>query len=146
VRTAFDEVVAAGHKAGGEVVGALVQPMRGAGLELLVGIITDPAWGHVLAVGFGGVWVEVLRDTSLRSLPVTREDVLEALRSLRGAKLFEGYRGAEPADLDAVADAVTRIAVLAEGLGSKLESLEVNPLLVRGGSVEALDALITWTA
>jgi acyl-CoA synthetase (NDP forming) len=145
VREAFEAVVAAGHKVGGEVVGALVQPMRGAGLELLVGIVTDPAWGHVLAVGFGGVWVEVLRDTSLRSLPVTKADVLEALKSLRGAKLFEGYRGAEPADLDIIADAVTRVATIAQGLGSKLESLEINPLLVRGNSVEALDALITWT-
>jgi acyl-CoA synthetase (NDP forming) len=144
VREAFDAVVSAGKNAGGEVVGALVQPMRGAGLELLVGIVTDPAWGHVLAVGFGGVWVEVLRDTSLRVLPVEREEVLDALKSLRGAKLFEGYRGAEAADLDAIADAVHAIAKLAQQLGDELESLEINPLLVRGGNVEALDALITW--
>jgi acyl-CoA synthetase (NDP forming) len=144
VREAFEAVVAAGHKVGGEVVGALVQPMRGAGLELLAGIVTDPAWGHVLAVGFGGVWVEVLRDTSLRVLPVERDEVLAALKSLRGAKLFEGYRGAEAADLEAVADAVHAIAKIAQGLGDKLESLEINPLLVRGGNVEALDALITW--
>jgi acyl-CoA synthetase (NDP forming) len=144
VRQAFDEVVAAGRGAGGEVVGALVQPMRPPGLELLVGVITDPAWGHVLAVGFGGVWVEVLRDTALRVLPVDRDEVLAALRSLRGAKLFEGYRGAEPVNLDNVADAVAAVASLAERLGDELETLEINPLLVRGDSVEALDALITW--
>ena len=145
VRQAYEDVVAAGHKAGGEVVGALVQPMRGAGLELLVGIVTDPAWGHVLAVGFGGVWVEILKDTFLRSLPVDREEILEALGGLRGAKLFEGYRGAEASDLGAIADAVVQVATLAQGLGSQLESLEINPLLVRGSSVEALDALITFT-
>jgi acyl-CoA synthetase (NDP forming) len=144
VREAFDAVVAAGKGAGGEVVGALVQPMRGAGMELLVGVITDPAWGHVLAVGFGGVWVEVLRDTALRLLPFDRDEVLVALKSLRGAKLFEGYRGSDPVDLEAVADAVAAVASLAGQLGEDLESLEINPLLVRGDSVEALDALITW--
>jgi len=146
VRQAFADVVAAGRAAGGDVVGALVQPMRSGGVELLVGIITDPAWGHVLAVGFGGVWVEVLRDTSLRVLPVDRNEVLSALRSLRGVKLFEGYRGSEPVDLNAVADAVTAVASLAFQLGDELESLEINPLLVRGATVEALDALITWRA
>ncbi|MDR1999095.1 MAG: acetate--CoA ligase family protein [Frankiaceae bacterium] len=144
VRQAFDEVVAAGRGAGGEVVGALVQPMRPPGVELLVGIVTDPAWGHVLAVGFGGVWVEILRDTALRALPVDRGEVLAALRSLRGAKIFEGYRGSDPVNLDNVADAVTAVATLAVQLGDQLESLEINPLLVRGDSVEALDALITW--
>ncbi|NUR84882.1 MAG: acetate--CoA ligase family protein, partial [Nonomuraea sp.] len=57
---------------------ALVQPMRRGGIELLVGIVRDPAWGLTLAVGLGGVWVEVLRDTSLRILPVTQDDVRRA--------------------------------------------------------------------
>ena len=144
VREAFDAVVKAGHDANADVVGALVQPMRPHGLELLCGIVTDPAWGHVLAVGLGGVWVEALRDVALRVLPVSRDDVLSALKSLRGARLFDGIRGEEPADLEAVTDAVLSVAKLAHGLGEQLESLEINPLLVRGSNVEALDALITW--
>ncbi|HEY1665529.1 MAG TPA: acetate--CoA ligase family protein [Trebonia sp.] len=144
VRAAYADVVAAGRAAGADVQGALVQPQRAGGIELLVGVVTDPAWGQVLAVGLGGVWVEILADTALSVLPVDRARVLQALRSLRGARLFDGPRGTAKADLDAVADAITAVADLAQRLGDRLEALEVNPLLVRGSQVEALDALITW--
>lgn len=144
VRAAYADVVAAGRAAGADVQGALVQPQRVGGIELLVGVVTDPAWGQVLAVGLGGVWVEILRDTALSVLPVDRAQVLQSLRSLRGARLFDGHRGTEKADLEAVADAITAVAALAERLGDRLEALEINPLLVRGSQVEALDALITW--
>jgi acyl-CoA synthetase (NDP forming) len=144
VRAAYADVVAAGRAAGADVQGALVQPQRAGGIELLVGVVTDPAWGQVLAVGLGGVWVEILADTALSVLPVDRAGVLRALRSLRGARLFDGPRGTAKADLDAVADAITAVADLAGRLGDRLEALEINPLLVRGSQVEALDALITW--
>jgi acyl-CoA synthetase (NDP forming) len=144
VRAAYADVVAAGRAAGADVQGALVQPQRAGGIELLVGVVTDPAWGQVLAVGLGGVWVEILADTALSVLPVDRAQVLQALLSLRGARLFDGPRGTAKADLDAVADAITAVADLAGRLGDRLEALEVNPLLVRGSQVEALDALITW--
>jgi acyl-CoA synthetase (NDP forming) len=144
VRSAYAEVVSAGRQAGADVYGALVQPQRAGGIELLVGIVTDPAWGQVLAVGFGGVWVEILRDTALSVLPASRAQILQSLRSLRGARLFDGPRGTEKADLDVVADVVASVAALAQRLGDRLEALELNPLLVRGSQVEALDALITW--
>jgi acyl-CoA synthetase (NDP forming) len=144
VLAAYADVVGAGHEAGADVRGALVQPMRAGGIELLVGVVTDPAWGQVLAVGLGGIWVEILRDTALQVLPVDRDQVLQALRGLRGARLFDGARGTEKADLDAVADVIAAVAALAGRLGSRLEALEINPLLVRGSQVEALDALITW--
>ena len=144
VRAAYADVVAAGRAAGADVQGALVQPQRAGGIELLVGVVTDPAWGQVLAVGLGGVWVEILADTALSVLPVDRAGVLQALRSLRGARLFDGPRGTAKADLDAVADAITAVADLALRLGDRLEALEINPLLVRGSQVEALDTLITW--
>jgi acyl-CoA synthetase (NDP forming) len=144
VREAYAEVTAAGREAGAEVHGALVQPQRAGGIELLVGIVTDPAWGKILAVGLGGIWVEILRDTALNVLPVSREEILASLRSLRGARLFDGARGTEKADLDAVADTIAAVAALAERLGGRLDALEINPLLVRGSQVEALDALITW--
>ncbi|MEU7748401.1 acetate--CoA ligase family protein [Nonomuraea sp. NPDC049158] len=140
VRLAYRDVVAA---LGGEAA-ALVQPQRDGGVELLVGVVRDPAWGLTLAVGLGGIWVEVLRDTALRILPVDARSVREALTELRGAALLRGVRGGEPADLDAVAEVVARVAAFAESLGDRLESLEINPLLVRGSRVEALDALVTW--
>ena len=146
VMAAYADVTSAGRQAGVEVAGALVQPHRDGGIELLVGIVTDPVWGQVLAVGLGGVWVEILRDTAIRVLPVDRDQIRQALRGLRGAQLFDGPRGTEKADLDAVADAIAAAAALAGRLGDRLEALEINPLLVRGSQVEALDTLITWRA
>ena len=144
VRAAYADVTAAGRAAGAAGHGALVQPQRTGGTELLVGVVTDPAWGQVLAVGLGGVWVEILADTTLIVLPAGRDQVLQALKSLRGARLLDGPRGTEKADLDAVADTITAVAELAQRLDRRLEALEINPLLVRGSQVEALDALITW--
>ena len=144
VAAAYADVVRAGREAGADVQGALVQPQRTGGIELLVGIVTDPVWGQVLAVGLGGIWVEILRDTAVRVLPVDRDQIRQALRSLRGAQLFDGLRGTEKADLDAVTDAIAAAAALAGRLGDRLEALEINPLLVRGSQVEALDTLITW--
>lgn len=141
VRRAYREVRAA-MGPGGE--GVLVQPQREGGVELLAGVVRDPAWGLVLAVALGGVWVEVLKDSVLRLLPVDAAEVRRALGELRGAALLDGARGTEPADLDAVAEVIARVGALAEGLGDGLESLEVNPLLVRGARIETLDALVTW--
>lgn len=123
---------------------ALVQPQRCGGVELLVGVIRDADWGLVLSVGLGGVWTEILRDTALRLLPVEEETVVEALNSLRGAGVLHGVRGSEPVDVQAVAAVVARIGWIAVGLGERLDSLEINPMLLRGSHIEALDALITW--
>ncbi|HEY1573718.1 MAG TPA: acetate--CoA ligase family protein [Pseudonocardiaceae bacterium] len=140
VREAFTEVIALLGEGGA----ALVQPQRSGGIELLVGVVRDPVWGLVLAVGLGGVWVEVLRDTAQRLVPVSDAEVTSALAELRGAAVLRGARGGRPADLVAVAAVITRIAGLAASLGDGLESLEVNPLLVRGSEIEVLDALVTW--
>jgi len=98
----------------------------------------------VLAVGLGGIWVEILNDTSLRVLPVSREDVRSMLDELKGAALFRGARSSKPADIDALVEVIYHISTLAQALQHDLESLEINPLIVDGSRIEALDALITW--
>jgi acyl-CoA synthetase (NDP forming) len=135
-----DRVTAAGHRQDG----FLVSPMRPPGVELIAGVVRNPVWGPVLAVGFGGVWAEVLDDTALRVLPVDRADVQNMVSELRGASLLRTPRGLPPTDLDAVVEAVLALAALAESLPSDFESIEVNPLWVRGDRVEGLDALVTW--
>jgi acyl-CoA synthetase (NDP forming) len=145
VAAAFDRVLAAGRaRPGASVSGVLVSPMRTGGIELFVGCSIDPVWGPVLAVGLGGIYVEVLSDVAIRMLPVAPGEVRDMLLSLRGSRLLEGERGREPVDLDAVGTAVAAIGDLALGLGPELAALEVNPLWVRGSQVEALDALAIW--
>ena len=143
---AFDGIIAAvtASLPEAQIKGVLVAPMRRSGVELLVGIARDPLWGLTLAVGLGGVMVEVLDDTQLRVLPVGPADVRVMLSRLKAAKLLQGYRGAAPADLDRLAAVVANIGDAALALGDDLEALEVNPLRVDGAEIEALDALAVW--
>ena len=124
--------------------GAIVAPMRRGGIELLVGIVRDPHWGLVCAVGLGGFWVDALGDTALCLLPARKDEIVAAFRSLRGVKMLQGYRGAAAVNLGAVAEVVVRIGEAAAALGDDLAALEVNPLLVSGNRIEALDALAAW--
>jgi succinyl-CoA synthetase beta subunit len=118
--------------------------MRDRGVELFVGTMRDPQWGPVIAVGLGGIFVEALKDTSLRLLPVTDDEALEMLDSLRGKVLLDGFRGAPVVDRKAAAKAIVAIGNAALALGPDLVSLEINPLLVQGDRVEALDGLTVW--
>jgi acyl-CoA synthetase (NDP forming) len=145
VREAYAAVTAGAIAHGARVEGVLVAPMRRGGIELIAGVVRDPAWGPVLAVGLGGVWVNVLEDSSLRRLPVDADEVGRMLRELRGAAVLDGARGGTAVDVARVGSAVAALARLAHRLGPRLESLEVNPLWVDGDRVEALDAAITWS-
>lgn len=143
VGAAFDRLTARAEAAGVTLDGVLVSPMRTGGVELLVGVTRDDDWGQVLAIALGGAMVELLDDSALRVLPVSRADVATAITELRGYRLLTGFRGSKPADLDSVVDTVLRVTAVAESLGDGVESVEINPLLVAGDRVEALDALIT---
>jgi acyl-CoA synthetase (NDP forming) len=143
VRAAYEKVRAAGDAVTGAAIdGVLVTPMRAGGAELLVGVTVDPTFGPVLAIGLGGVWVEIMGDTSLRVLPVDAAEAKRMLGELRGLPLLQGARGTRPADLDVLADAITGISQVALELGGALRALEVNPLWVNGDQVEALDVLV----
>lgn len=146
VAAAFREIMTSvgQHAPQARIDGILVAPMRNQGIELFVGTARDPQWGPVIAVGLGGIWVELLKDTAVRPLPIGQEDALEMLASLRGAQLLQGFRGAPAADLQRLAEVIVRLGDAALALGPDLQSLEINPLLVDGKRVEALDGLAIW--
>lgn len=146
VAEGFDRIQAAVRQRAPQarIDGVLVMPMRSGGIEILAGIKRDPQWGWVLAVGLGGVLVEVLQDVRLRLLPVTPSTVREMLSELRGARLLQGYRGSAPVDIEALAATITRIAQAALSLGDRLEALEVNPIYADATRAEAIDALAVW--
>jgi len=127
-----------------KIEGVIVSPMRKSGVELFVGTMRDPQWGPTIAIGLGGIFVEVLKDTSLRVLPINESDALEMLGELRGGKLLDGFRGATPVDRQRLAEIIVAIGNAALALGPKLVSLEVNPLLASEGRIEALDGLVVW--
>ena len=126
------------------VDGVLVSPMRPDGLDLLVGVVREPGWGNVLAVGLGGLWAEALRDVQRIALPASERQIEQGLRLLKAWPLFEGARGGDRTDTPALVRVVARIADLSLGLGDRLAAVEVNPLRVTPAGVEALDAVVVW--
>lgn len=146
VAAAFENIMTRAREAAphARFEGVSVSPMRKGGVELFVGTMRDPQWGPVITVGLGGVWVEVLRDTSLRLLPISHQVALSMLDELRGRALLDGFRGTPAVDRDAVANVIVAIGNAALALGPQLLSLEINPLRANGDHVEALDGWAEW--
>jgi acyl-CoA synthetase (NDP forming) len=143
---AYSELLQAvrSQRPGARIDGVIASPMRQGGVELLVGVRNDPMWGPTITIGFGGVLVELLADVAIATLPVDRVEVLDMLSRLRGRKLLQGFRNSAATDLGQLADVIVSIGNAALALGPALDSLEVNPLLVRGNDIEALDGLVIW--
>ncbi|HEX9808060.1 MAG TPA: acetate--CoA ligase family protein [Alphaproteobacteria bacterium] len=123
-----------------EIEGFLVQEMV-TGVEMIVGCREDPIYGPAVLVGAGGILAELVRDAAMRLLPVTEADVRAMIAGLRVRRLLEGFRGAGPADTDALVRAVLGLAEVFLEHRRALSDLEVNPLVVRaaGEGVAAVD-------
>lgn len=129
------------HVAGGYLVERMVErPVA----ELIIGAVRDPVVGLTLTVGAGGILVELLEDSVVLPLPVTKAEVLDGISRLKVRKLIEGYRGGKASSLDIVADAVVSAAEYVVMNAAQLEELDINPLMVLAESrgVVAADALI----
>jgi len=128
---------------GAAIDGVLVSEMA-SGLETLIGVINDPSFGPVVALGLGGVFTEVLKDVTYRVAPFGIETAREMIAGLRAAKLFEGYRGKPAADKEALAEALVAVSKMAVALAPRLKELDINPVFVRpaGEGVVAADALV----
>ncbi|NJP94421.1 CoA-binding protein [Nonomuraea sp. FMUSA5-5] len=140
---AYEELpdAAARMRARLEPAGFLVEEQAEAGVELIVGLVRDPAFGPVLLAGLGGVWTEALRDTALLLCPITERDARRALASLRGAPLLDGWRGGPAVDVDAVVKLLMAVGG-AGGLWERLElgEFELNPVIAGPSGGIAVDA------
>ena len=121
------------------IEGVLVQPMVEGGKELLLGVVRDSQFGPTVMVGFGGIYVEVLKDTAMRLCPVQVSEARAMLDELRMAPLLHGVRGEAPVDMRALSEAICRFAQLAVDL-PELAEIEVNPLVAGPAGVIAVDA------
>jgi hypothetical protein len=102
-----------------------------AGEEVALGVVVDPTFGPLVLVAAGGVLVEVLHDRRLALAPLDTNEARRLIDGLQIRPILDGVRGAPPADVDGLADAVSRLSVLAADLGDLLAALDVNPISCR---------------
>lgn len=135
VEACWEELAAAGD---GTVL--VAEQIRG-DLELIVGGVRDPQFGPLVSIGLGGVTAEILGDVAFMLAPPEPGEVAAAIRRLRGAALFDGYRGARPVDraaVEGIVDAVARLLVDDHAV----TEVDCNPVVVRAGEPLVVDALV----
>lgn len=139
------EAVAEKHPSA-RIHGILVQEMVWGGIETIVGVTNRPPFGPVVAFGLGGVFVELLKDITFRLAPLDEAGAAEMLDEIKGASMLEGYRGQPAANKGELAKAIARLSKLAIEFSEDVEELDINPLVIKGDRVIALDALIALKA
>ena len=133
-----EAVRAAAERLGGPVV---VQPMVHGGAELLAGVVQDPVFGPLVAFGPGGVLAELIGQAAFRIAPLTDADAGELVTSGKAGRLVAGFRGAPPADAEALVDLVLRLGLLGEEQPAVAE-LDLNPVLALPDRCVAVDARV----
>ena len=124
-----------------EIQGVQVQQMLGGGQEVIIGAVTDPAFGKLVAFGLGGVLVEVLKDITFRLAPASSEDALSMLDSIAAAEILRGVRGAPPVDRTALANMIERVSHLVSDF-SEIAELDLNPVFATEHGAIAADVRV----
>ena len=124
--------------------GYLIEEMiTGGVLELLVGIVSDPAHGPVLTIAEGGIYTELLQDKVTISLPARARDIQDALQSLRCWPKALGYRGQQGCDIDKLISLIQSVSQLYEQSVGAIVEIEMNPVIATPHRAVAVDALVT---
>ncbi|VTU45620.1 acetyl coenzyme A synthetase (ADP forming), alpha domain (plasmid) [Variovorax sp. PBL-E5] len=150
VRTAFDEMLATvrGRVPEARIDGVLIQEMVAGGIEMIAGLSHQPPFGHAVVAGSGGVWVELVRDSSLALAPVSAARAQTLVGGTRAARLLDGFRGAPPADRAAFEALIVRLSQIGAAYAGFIEAIDLNPVtvLAAGQGVRVLDALVELRA
>lgn len=140
LESAFEDLIKKTKKAAkNKLEGILVQKTH-TGQEVIIGVKQDPTFGPVILFGLGGIFVEILKDTSLRIAPIEKQDAIEMINELKSAKILEGARGQKPVNINALVDILVKTSKLAEN--KKILELDFNPIIVDEKSAVIVDARI----
>src|SRR5487761_1041015 len=124
-----------------KIDGVQVQQMVGGGQEVIIGAVTDPSFGKLVAFGMGGVLVEVLKDVTFRLAPVTRDEALGMLDGIKAAEILKGVRGADPVNRDALANLIVGVSQLVSDFPDIAE-MDLNPVFATRTGATAADVRI----
>ena len=120
--------------------GVLLQPMH-SGLELFIGAKYEPKFGHIVLCGLGGIFVEFIKDISSGLAPLTKNEAMSMIQSLRSYKIIKGARGQEGVDIDKFADIIIRLSTLLR-FATEIKEMDLNPLIGKGENIYVVDARI----
>jgi acetyl coenzyme A synthetase (ADP forming)-like protein len=142
-RAAFEKIVenAKAYKADADITGVQIQEMVGGGHEVIIGATTDGTFGKIVAFGLGGVLVEVLKDVTFRLAPLDAAEARSMVTGIKAAEVLQGARGAEPVDLDALADVITRVSRLVTDF-PEISEFDLNPVFASASGAVAADVRI----
>jgi acetyl coenzyme A synthetase (ADP forming)-like protein len=143
VRTGYEQILAnaRAYKADAEIQGVQVQQMLGGGQEVIIGTVTDPSFGKLVAFGLGGVFVEVMKDVTFRLAPTTAQEAESMLDSIKAAQMLKGVRGSEAVDRAALADVIKRVSDLV-GENPEISEMDLNPVFADPRGATAADVRI----
>jgi acyl-CoA synthetase (NDP forming) len=143
VRAAFHRIIASAkaYAPDARIDGVQVQQMLPPGQEVIVGAVTDPTFGKVVAFGLGGILVEVLRDVTFRLAPVTADEAVSMLDSIKAAEILRGVRGAPPVDRWALAEQIRRVSRLVADF-PQIAEVDLNPVIATPEGALAADIRI----
>jgi len=119
------------YNPGAAITGVLIQEMLKNGTEVIVGMSRDPQFGPVILFGLGGIFVEVLKDVSLRVLPITRFDAEEMVKEIKGYRILEGYRERPKADVEAIVDILLKVSKMSTEMKDSILEMDLNPVIVQ---------------
>src|SRR5882757_5295747 len=129
------------YDAKAEILGVQVQQMLTGGQEVIIGAVTDPAFGKLVAFGLGGILVEVLKDITFRLAPATNEDALSMLDGIGAAEILRGVRGAKPIDRAALSNMIERVSTLVADF-PEISEMDLNPVFATDQGATAADVRI----
>jgi len=145
VKKAFEDIRSKVKEIGrkDEMDGVTVQRMVEGGIETIVGVTQDPSFGPLIMFGIGGIYAEMVKDVAVRLHPLTDVDARELIGAIKMAKLFDGFRGSPPSDIQALEDLLLRLSALVEDM-PEITELDFNPVKVmpRGEGYWIVDARI----
>ncbi len=122
-----------------KIKGILVQKMV-EGIEILIGGKKDPKFGQIVVFGLGGIYVEIMKDVSLRVAPINKNQALDMMSEIKGFKILKGFRG-KTYDINKVANIISKVSNMLHKNGNIFE-LDLNPLIVMEKDVLAVDVRI----
>ncbi len=143
VEAAYGTIIANAKKyrSDAKIVGVLVQEMAPQGVEVIVGAVKDPQFGQTVMFGLGGIFVELLKDVSFRVAPLTSDDAKEMITQLKAYPLLNGYRGTQPADIQALQTIILNVSKLVMD-HPEIKELDLNPVMAYPVGAKTVDARI----